>query len=86
MGTKNEPGVFDCYEHAEPDEPMFVLLARDRTAPDVVREWALARRAMLNQRGNETAMVDEVLTELDQIAEALRCADAMEAWRAEHRR
>lgn len=29
MGTKNNPGAFDCYANAEPDEPMFVLLARD---------------------------------------------------------
>ena len=33
MGTKNNPGQFDCYRNAEPDEPMFVLLARDERAP-----------------------------------------------------
>ena len=32
MGTKNNPGKFDCYEHAKPDEPMFVLLGRDLEA------------------------------------------------------
>ena len=25
MGTKNEPGEFDCYAAAEPDEPMFII-------------------------------------------------------------
>ncbi|HAW11807.1 MAG TPA: aspartate decarboxylase, partial [Chloroflexi bacterium] len=29
MGTKNNPGKFDCYDDAHPDEPMFVLLGRD---------------------------------------------------------
>lgn len=33
MGTKNNPGAFDCYANAEPDEPMFVLLGRDKHAP-----------------------------------------------------
>lgn len=41
MGTKNNPGKFDCYDAALPDEPMFVLLARD----PVVREW-VRRRAI----------------------------------------
>ncbi len=54
MGTKNNPGDFDCCLNAEDDEPMFVLLARDASAPDLVREWL----------------------------EAMRCADAMEMWRA----
>jgi len=28
MATKKNPGEFDCYANAGPDEPMFVLLAR----------------------------------------------------------
>ena len=43
MGTKNNPGEYDGYTKAEPDEPMFVLLARDPLAADQVRDWA--RRA-----------------------------------------
>ena len=43
MGTKNNPGKFDCYENAEPDEPMFVLLARDRLAPGLTAIWAPIR-------------------------------------------
>jgi hypothetical protein len=74
MGTKDKPAKFDCYAKAEPDEPMFVLLARDRTASDAVRRWARTRIA----RGlNET--IDE------QISEALDCADAMDAWREKNR-
>lgn len=68
MGTKNRPGTYDCYDNAEPDEPMFILLARDETAPGLVRDWADRRRA----RDGDT----------DQAREAIACAEAMEAWRA----
>ena len=40
MGTKNRPGAYDCYVKADPDEPLFVLLARDPLAPQLVRLWA----------------------------------------------
>lgn len=43
MGTKNNPGAFDCYANAEPDEPMFVLLGRDKHAPTLVWLWAVLR-------------------------------------------
>lgn len=43
MGTKNNPSKFDCYANAAPDEPMFILLARDRHAPLVVAFWAKLR-------------------------------------------
>jgi len=45
MGTKNNPGQFDCHRNAEPDEPMFVLLGRDPRAADLVRAWARSRRS-----------------------------------------
>ena len=67
MGTKNNPGQFDCYANAAPDEPMFVLLGRDRHAAGLVRLWALLR-----QRDGGTSDA--------KIAEALACADAMDAW------
>jgi len=44
MYTKEEPGRFDCYANAEPDEPMFILLGRDPLAPYVVEMWAYLRR------------------------------------------
>lgn len=43
MGTKNDPGRFDCYASAEPDEELFVLLARDKHAPTLVWLWAALR-------------------------------------------
>lgn len=68
MGTKNAPGNFDCYANAADDEPMFVLLARDPLAPDLVVLWA-ERRAKSNK------------SDVEKINEARRCADAMLRWR-----
>jgi hypothetical protein len=65
MGTKRNPGRYDCYAAAEPDEPMFVLLARDQYAPLLVREWARCRWL---DGDREKAM------------EADECAKAMEEW------
>lgn len=71
MGTKNNPGKFDCYANAEPDEPMFILLARDRMAPVLVDLWAILREAT----GEDGAKVQE----------ALDCATSMRNWRRENR-
>ena len=43
MATKNNPGAFDCYGRAEPDEPLFVLLGRDKHAPALIWLWATLR-------------------------------------------
>jgi len=78
MGTKLLPAEFDCYQAAEPDEPMFVLLARDQTAPALVRAWAYQR---------STAIDNGMRPPEDraQVTEALQCADAMVKWREENR-
>lgn len=70
MGTKNNPGEFDCLAKALPDEPMFVLLARDPLAPELVRQWA-SRRSMTAET-----------SEFAKLNEARTCAGAMEIWRA----
>lgn len=88
MGTKNDPGAFDCYEHAEPDEPMFTLLARDVTAPATVEAWASYRETRLRatlEGDSDSVSGREVIHELDQIAEARRCAEQMRAWREANR-
>lgn len=66
MGTKNNPPKYDCYKNAEPDEPMFVLLGRDRFGYFLVMLWILLRRM-----AGET---QDVLTE------ARECAWAMRKW------
>lgn len=67
MGTKNNPGKFDCYHNAEPDEPMFVLLARDPMAPILVSLWADLRE---HAAGNPS-----------KVFEARTCAIEMAKWR-----
>jgi hypothetical protein len=69
MGTKNNPGAYDCYAKAAPDEPMFVLLARDPLAPTLVRLWADLTVARAQP---------------EKTAEAMQCARNMERWRVEN--
>lgn len=78
MGTKLKPGDFDCYGNAEPDEPMFILLARDAAAPEIVENWANRRLAMINR--GEKPESDKAM-----ITEARQCAEAMRAWRKANR-
>jgi hypothetical protein len=74
MATKNNPAPFDCYENAEPDEPLFTLIARDALAPDVVGYWASLRVAAGKNSWDDP-----------QITEALECAEAMRTWRKVNR-
>lgn len=82
MGTKNNPGRFDCYTKADPDEPMFVLLARDPIAPILVRLWiAISKQPELMDK----FQVDKNYPPTDEKSlEAWNCADAMELWHREH--
>ncbi len=67
MGTKNNPGSYNCHANAHPDEPMFVLLGRDPAAAAIVRLWT-ALRERLGEK--DRAM----------LAEATACSTEMEAW------
>lgn len=73
MGTKNNPGTFDCYANAEPDEPMFILLGRDPHAHTAVRKWAEDRMAMIYAGAKPE-------TDIHMVKEAHECADAMERY------
>lgn len=74
MGTKENPGGFDCYGNALPNEPMFILLARDVQAPRLVEDWAARReKAVLNG--------DAPQGDWPMIIEARRCAATMREWR-----
>lgn len=57
--------------NAESDEPMFVLLARDKHAPALVERWAWQREF----EGED----------MDKVREALDCAAAMREWRKARR-
>ncbi len=78
MGTKRNPGDYDCYRKAARDEPMFTILARDAHGPEAVRHWANVREA-----GVEHKLYPE--TDRALVAEARACASAMEDWRRNHK-
>jgi hypothetical protein len=74
MGSKNEPGEFDCYANALPDEPMFILLARDPSAPELIEEWAVLREGAIEDG-------ERPESDLAMVQEALDCAKNMREWR-----
>lgn len=93
MGTKEHPGRFDCYETAKPDEPMFVLLARDPLADRLVELWAEIRGG--NTFGaldvfNSLLQSEDACryimspTDPDKIAEARACVESMRDYRVLH--
>lgn len=72
MRTKNNPGQFDCYANAAPDEPYFMLLARDKHAPTLIWLWA-----SLRELDGENP---------DKISEARDCVVQMMTWARAHNR
>lgn len=97
MGSKINPGQFDCYAAALLDEPMFILLARDQSAPEMLRQWAYKRRKHWNSKildhptiltrseadlpPDQLAMRREYFEDMRKCTEADQCADQMAAWR-----
>lgn len=75
MGTKLNPGKFDCHANAAADEPLFTLLARDETAPGVVRQWA---SRFYERKCNKIQWDAKAQAKYD---EAMLVAEQMEAWR-----
>lgn len=78
MGTKDKPGNYDCYHSAAPDEPLFTLLARDKSAPNIVRQWA-------NQRGHDIDIGVKPESDRLVVAEARLLACDMEEWYAKNK-
>ena len=70
MGTKKNPSRYDAMGAAEPDEPYFVLLGRDRNAGNLIRQWAVDAQ----KHGAEP----------DKVMEALACAAQMDAFAMEY--
>lgn len=77
MGTKENPGKFDCYKNALPDEPMFVLLARDPDFNRLVCEWA-------NKRESDIRCGERPQSDYAIVNEAYNCASEGEKWRQEN--
>lgn len=89
MGTKSNPGNFDCYDSAEMNEPMFILLARDKLAPSLVQIWAAVRSGDNEYALAEFARMICTLGDYDKNAnlkaeEARKCAEQMEKWFSEN--
>jgi hypothetical protein len=74
MATKSNPGKFDCYKTALPDEPMFVLLARDPDFSRLVREW-------MHRRHRDILCGDRPDTDIELVQQAGQCAMDGENWR-----
>lgn len=67
MGTKNNPGSFDCYANAAPDEPMFILLGRDPRAIFLVKLWAHMSE-MIGEDDNKVDNAFSIATDMEQWA------------------
>lgn len=78
MGTKRDPGQFDAWLAAEPDEPIFTLLARDPAAPDAILEWIRVRRQLI-------ATGEKPSTDWPIIDEAVMVINEMKNWRMKNR-
>lgn len=93
MGTKADPGKFDCHAKAADDEPLFTLRAKDPIAPWFVRMWRAVRagnaldamaylvRALIVWR-REVAIGrrTNLPYDSDKSQEAHKVSDEMESW------
>ncbi len=84
MGTKNNPGKFDCYEKAEPDEPMFILLGRDKFAGHLTSIWAKLRvgdweaaTAVFDDMVQRHVLENCITPDIEKASEAMDCAFSM---------
>lgn len=73
MGTKLNPGRFDCYAKLQPHEPHFVLMGRDRQSGYLIREWADNYRRLNEAEGTYTP------DKKAKFEEAYKCADDCDA-------
>lgn len=62
------------FAKAKDGEPLFLLMARDPSAPELIESWAHTREAEVTA-GRRPA------SDLAQVREARECAQEMRAWR-----
>ncbi len=77
-----DPG--SCLNKAHDDEPVFVLLGRDRAAPYTIRCWA-NERIRLGKNAYNDSQITEALTLADDIEAGLVSKDAEQRARAEEK-
>lgn len=88
MGTKNRPGIYDCYGSAEDDEHIFVLRANDPLASHFVDLWAaISAGEIIKAVGHFWGIVlnfgdryQQYPRDEAKIAEATRTAEDMRDW------
>lgn len=80
MGTKQEElqSTTGCLAKAAYDEPIFILRAHDKLAPQAVRNWADSLYLAVMPTSDPNNVVWK------KINEARALADRMEAWQREH--
>jgi hypothetical protein len=89
MGTKNEPGAYDCYAKLGPDEPYFLLRAKDPVAPYLTMMWAASRKGdwagcldlVTAMTINEDIAARIGSDDNPKLGEARACARSMDEWR-----
>lgn len=92
MGTKANPGKYDCHAKAEPDEPLFTLLGRDPMAGHLVSIWSKLRQGDIEAAQTVfmhlIGRVDATLgyprdyePDVEKGQEAMNCSLAMFKWR-----
>lgn len=81
MGTKLSPGEFDVYGALLPDEPYFVLAARDPSAPEMLRIWSRHRRDRVLEESGNHPFTEKQESDLRKCTASDAVADDMVIWR-----
>ena len=81
MSTKRAEQFYpeSTLNKADEDEPLFILRAQDKLAPQVVRLWAASLLAALLGDGENASQA-----QVDKVTRAMKLAIDMEAWQAQH--
>lgn len=82
MGTKANPGPFDCYAKLEPNEPYFLIMGRDPMGQQLVEMWCSGAELWLSSKygspGNDNLTFGAWMSrERAKISEARAVAEAM---------
>ena len=85
IGTKSNPGRFDCYANVYSNEPIFVLRAEDPLAFYLVELWAACRskdsvKAVAVFSSLITKAHSETVHNHEKIASAYDIVDSMLQW------
>lgn len=80
MATKETATGNDCYARLQPDEPYFLLMARDPDFEIVVQIWAMLRRMQIRNGSRPDTPLEHA-----QISEAFLCSTEGRIWGEQYR-